>query len=1811
MVILCCLLMLDHDSKTIRSNNPNVIFETPSRLVVSATSAASRICRQLLVTTRRATSNTTVTLLNSPRNIAWTIIEEIVVIRRKVFRFVSKYTTILASALKSSPKEDTEEEEELPQEEEDLAREEPTVYKAVQHPYESRPPVSLAERVKMFFTSLFSKETSRSQKSRRSQRSQRPRKEPTWFDYLPASWRGHDEEGVPLWVWLAILAIPVILVLSSLMPEYGALVLKPLKGALGALGSAVILLLNLPLTFAKVLWSLGLDLLWFLSQLGLSLVKNTWSLLISVLLIAYGIVAQISSQLVQLFESGSTLVLSGTGSFLDRGFEGAKWVSKWFLDEGWLYALSLLPLAFVTIFKERVAEVFSSKEMIVIPLEDEELSDDELIDEKQADSLREKIAAMLSGIFQSKPRPKKKVRKPRKRHTWQDYLPASWRDHDEEGVPLWLWIALVMLPLALIFSNLLPQYYKMVVQTGTDLLKALGAGVYAALTIPVQVAIIGANSTMTVGSDLVRSGSNVFSSSYENVLALASLILSIPVMFGGSILYAGTRIGILVLDLLKVLGSAFYALVGIPVQIVRVGTNNTLTLGNEVVRVGSNVVSYGFENMISLASLVIFLPIAAGGWILSSVIGLGNAATESIRSFLGIIMSGLKSSISYLSGVAPDWKTTLAIFLPLFLLLRFKDRLKNAVGKVNESVEQKSVSEMEISDDDEELLDADEDDQEPELQSRVADFVRGLFSFLPWVQSERGRKSARRKPRKAHTWLDFLPASWRDHDEEGVPLWLWAVIALLPLALILSVFVPGFAHAIADGCVMAFQGLFGLTSDIALFALQATNGVLTWSFDAVKTVLYLPVIASEALFDFIGAGASQLWTGLGFGLRALSNLTAKGAELATVSLFEAWNLVWHLRWWLLGVFLITLALKMAKDLYQSYDDEDPDDEPIVTRSRARKSQEAPRHRSRKRHTWLDFLPASWRSGLPLWLWGAFVLVPFCLVLFLLAVPEYSVTPGNIWSHLATSGHTIWSSLGEALLAAWMLSYRILMVPFHILRSVVQSGSATIGTSSHHFVDLAKASSEVALYVSSAPMLMAEYLWDFLVGGLLLLGSLIAGFFGVAWSGIVALFSGFVGFFGQGVYSATELFKGFFGTVNSMATSVVDVVWATPSTLFLLGKSALSTALVPLSMAATTLSPVAHWIGSWGWMMLLLLVLIPFAFSLAAKCWDKFKETREEMEAAQGYDSAEEWEAEPEVQAEHREGLQAPNYNLSDYLPAFWRPTKRAGSTKRTRSRRKTGTWQGFLPAAWRDHDDEGLPMWMWFLLALLPLALIMATLLPGYSAQVVGAIYEASSVSFEVALQVVALPFQAITVGLDAVGSVATNATSLGLAGVGKLVNSSLEFGQDVGVTLSDLLVDSASYLFDGATTVLILPLKAGQFVLENGSASIVEGAEYMSNFLESMWTAMSSGLGWVATVPVQQTEEVLSELGKGSLEIANSTKRTLEAVSSAIGDAGHGAVDKGYEVTVDTLGSISDGFSGVASSALEVANSTGDGLYQVAAWGFEVISIPFVGIWNGSIYASQNFLLHLQNGFAWTFNGVMGLGSLIWQFAASFGQLIWSILAWFGSLFLVGSRGAPLQWEQVDNDQVLEMVMRSQRFKELVADLTHDEVDKLRSEVDQKLSAFRAEFAHELSGKDSLQFQEALEDITDSLEARLSKVEETGLGYKKCCKSEAELAELIQREIESAWRHNATVLRDWMGDKFGTKVDLEVKKEELVKAIVERVTANFTKPEYQENDLLAAPSTLEVEKMIRTALIRYDADKTGSFDYALETSGGSVISTR
>ncbi len=68
-----------------------------------------------------------------------------------------------------------------------------------------------------------------------------------------------------------------------------------------------------------------------------------------------------------------------------------------------------------------------------------------------------------------------------------------------------------------------------------------------------------------------------------------------------------------------------------------------------------------------------------------------------------------------------------------------------------------------------------------------------------------------------------------------------------------------------------------------------------------------------------------------------------------------------------------------------------------------------------------------------------------------------------------------------------------------------------------------------------------------------------------------------------------------------------------------------------------------------------------------------------------------------------------------------------------------------------------------------------------------------------------------------------------------------------------------------------------------------------------------------------------------------------------------------------------------------------------------------------------------------------------------------------------------------------------------------------------------------------------------------------------------------------------------------------------ILSDVVSRITSkNLTKIVHENvsspSDFLARE---EIEKMVRNALVIYDADKTGLFDFALETAGGAVVSTR
>ena len=66
-----------------------------------------------------------------------------------------------------------------------------------------------------------------------------------------------------------------------------------------------------------------------------------------------------------------------------------------------------------------------------------------------------------------------------------------------------------------------------------------------------------------------------------------------------------------------------------------------------------------------------------------------------------------------------------------------------------------------------------------------------------------------------------------------------------------------------------------------------------------------------------------------------------------------------------------------------------------------------------------------------------------------------------------------------------------------------------------------------------------------------------------------------------------------------------------------------------------------------------------------------------------------------------------------------------------------------------------------------------------------------------------------------------------------------------------------------------------------------------------------------------------------------------------------------------------------------------------------------------------------------------------------------------------------------------------------------------------------------------------------------------------------------------------------------------------ILSDVVSRLNSKNLTLSVPENSSANNLAREEIEKMVRNALVIYDADKTGLFDFALETAGGAVVSTR
>ena len=208
--------------------------------------------------------------------------------------------------------------------------------------------------------------------------------------------------------------------------------------------------------------------------------------------------------------------------------------------------------------------------------------------------------------------------------------------------------------------------------------------------------------------------------------------------------------------------------------------------------------------------------------------------------------------------------------------------------------------------------------------------------------------------------------------------------------------------------------------------------------------------------------------------------------------------------------------------------------------------------------------------------------------------------------------------------------------------------------------------------------------------------------------------------------------------------------------------------------------------------------------------------------------------------------------------------------------------------------------------------------------------------------------------------------------------------------------------------------------------------------------------------------------------------------------------------------------------------------------------------------------------------------------------------------------------------------------FETAPVDLLDSKLEELRADILNFGKSFDAE-------KDSSQLQLIEAKLTE-LQSKIARLEadlvDLKAAAKNCCRNETFVAELVKSHLTQwlnedfgRWNESTLLLKSQLEatlKKFGDDLRDEILSSASVKMrsiadeeaekTVQHILSDVVAKIGRKNNLTAggifekSSSTFareEIEKMIRNALVTYDADKTGLFDFALETAGGSVVSTR
>lgn len=221
---------------------------------------------------------------------------------------------------------------------------------------------------------------------------------------------------------------------------------------------------------------------------------------------------------------------------------------------------------------------------------------------------------------------------------------------------------------------------------------------------------------------------------------------------------------------------------------------------------------------------------------------------------------------------------------------------------------------------------------------------------------------------------------------------------------------------------------------------------------------------------------------------------------------------------------------------------------------------------------------------------------------------------------------------------------------------------------------------------------------------------------------------------------------------------------------------------------------------------------------------------------------------------------------------------------------------------------------------------------------------------------------------------------------------------------------------------------------------------------------------------------------------------------------------------------------------------------------------------------------------------------------------------------------------------------LRSQDVPTANADIDVEErINEMKKYIDEKIDKYTSDNQREKSENEMKDLRKEMSLLKLRIEDLTTSHRSTFEDVQKCCVGKEEIEALTDEKINQLFAKDNTKLKksvqaltskflpqeefetrlaqwtEWMNRDTKRNVMDTINEAARLKAkeVTEKMLAEYSetfknqlRAEFQQNNGLHL-STHEIDGIVQEALNKYDADKTGMFDFALESAGGTIASTR